>query len=240
MKNRKGIVISIIVVLTLCTLGADMYRRNFYPASIEVSSVLEENTMIEVVEMEKGLVFVPETSKAGLIFYPGGMVEYTAYIPLMQEFAKEGILCVLLEMPLSLAVLDMEAAKGIQDFYPEVSSWYIGGHSLGGAMAASYLEKCEEDFSGLLLLAAYSSVDISNKDMDVISVYGDQDKVLNHDKYNEYHVNLPDSINTFVISGGNHSGFAFYGEQKGDGVASISKQEQIALTVEYSVKYMLN
>lgn len=239
MKNKKILVVSLIIVLCVWVFGVDFYRRNFYPSTIEVGSVLEENSLIEVNVIEDGLMFVPESTKAGLIFYPGGMVDYLAYVPLMQKFAEEGILCVLLEMPLSLAVLDMNAAEGIQSLYPEITSWYIGGHSLGGAMAASYLETCEESFDGLLLLAAYSSVDLRDKDIEVISIYGDQDGVLNHDKYNEYHVNLPDSINTFVIPGGNHAGFGFYGEQKGDGVASLSKEEQIASTVEYSVKHMV-
>ncbi len=83
---------------------------------------------------------------AGLIFYPGGKVEYTAYQPLMAACAERDILCVLVEMPFNLAVFDINAADGIQEQYPEVGHWYIGGHSLGGSMAASYLSKHTEKF----------------------------------------------------------------------------------------------
>ena len=39
---------------------------------------------------------------------------------------------------LNLAVLDLNAAKGIPEQYPQIKHWYIGGHSLGGSMAASH------------------------------------------------------------------------------------------------------
>lgn len=80
------------------------------------------------------LVFDP-SAKAGLLFYLGGKVEYTAYSPLMRACAEQGILCVLVKMPCNLAILDMNAADGIAVQYPEIEDWYIGGHSLGGAMA---------------------------------------------------------------------------------------------------------
>lgn len=73
---------------------------------------------------------------AGLIFYPGGKVENTAYAPLLHDLAEDGILCVLVKMPCNLAVLDMNAADSIPERFSEVTDWYIGGHSLGGAMAA--------------------------------------------------------------------------------------------------------
>ena len=58
------------------------------------------------------------------------------YAPLLHDLAEDGILCVLVKMPCNLAVLDMNAADGIPECFPEVTDWYIGGHSLGGAMAA--------------------------------------------------------------------------------------------------------
>ena len=54
----------------------------------------------------------------------------------MRDLAKDGILCVLVKMPCNLAVLDMNAADSIPERFSEVTDWYIGGHSLGGAMAA--------------------------------------------------------------------------------------------------------
>jgi len=35
-------------------------------------------------------------------------------------------------MPLKLAVLNMNAAAGIPELYPQIERWYIGSHSSGG------------------------------------------------------------------------------------------------------------
>ena len=150
----------------------------------------------------------------------------------MAEFAKEGVLCVLVEMPFRLAVLDMNAADGIQDNFPEIEKWYIGGHSLGGAMAASYISNHTSEFGGLLLLGAYSTADISDSGLSVISVYGSEDKILNMEKYEESRELLPSDFTELVIDGGCHSYFGNYGHQNGDGEPFISSKEQLRQTVE--------
>jgi len=173
-----------------------------------------------------------------LIFYPGGKVEYTAYVPLMQACAEKGILCVLVEMPFNLAVFDINAADGIQKEYPEIEDWYIGGHSLGGSMAASYLADHTEDYEGLVLLGSYSTADLSQTDLDVLSVFGSEDKVMNRKKYEENKSNLPSDFTEYVIDGGCHAYFGMYGAQDGDGTPSITNATQIRLTVENIVKMM--
>ena len=104
----------------------------------------------------------------------------------MDALARKGIMCVLLKMPLNLAVLDVDGAEGIQEMYPEIESWYIGGHSLGGSMAASYLSKNISEYEGLILLGSYSTTDLSNERIRILSVYGSEDKVMNKEKYDEY------------------------------------------------------
>ena len=168
---------------------------------------------------------------AGLIFYPGGKVEHAAYTPLMEMLASEGILCVLVEMPFRLAVLDVNAADGIPEAFPEVECWYMGGHSLGGSMAASYLASHTEDFDGLILLGAYSTADLSGSGLTVLSVYGSEDGVMNREKYAEYKPNLPEGFTEVIIEGGNHAYFGAYGEQEGDGTATVTPAEQVRETV---------
>ena len=65
-----------------------------------------------------------------------------------------------------------------------------------------------------------------------MSIYGDQDQVLNREKYAEYRGNLPGKAVEVVIPGGNHAQFGDYGQQKGDGVATITTQEQLDATVQ--------
>jgi len=137
-----------------------------------------------------------------------------------------------LKMPLNLAVLDVDGAEGIQEMYPEIESWYIGGHSLGGSMAASYLSENISEYEGLILLGSYSTTDLSNERIRILSVYGSEDKVMNKEKYDEYKINLPESFSEEIIDGGCHAYFGMYGEQDGDGTPTITNVEQIQKTAE--------
>ena len=94
-------------------------------------------------------------------------------------------------------------------------------------MAASYTADHSEELEGLILLAAYSTSDLSDSDMAVLSIYGTEDQVLNKKKYEKYFSNLPEDTTEYVIDGGNHANFGYYGDQKGDGTAEISREEQI-------------
>ena len=100
-------------------------------------------------------------------------------------------------------------------------------------MSASYAAEHAEDLEGLLLLAAYSTADLTESGLDVLSIYGDQDGVLNLSKYDEYRRSLPNETTTEqILVGGNHAGFGDYGMQDGDGEAAISRETQQELTVK--------
>ena len=99
-------------------------------------------------------------------------------------------------------------------------------------MAASYLASHTEDFDGLILLGSYSTADLSESGLSVLSVYGSEDGVLNREKYAEYKPNLPEGFTETVIEGGNHAYFGAYGEQEGDGTATVTPAEQVRQTAE--------
>ena len=230
MKHKKRI-IALAVVLILC-ISCWAYVADYYHADETAIAAMASASDITVQQSGSTLAFVPEQADTGFIFYPGGKVEYTAYAPLMRALAENGVLCVLTEMPLNLAVLDMNAADGIPEQYPQVTRWYIGGHSLGGSMAASHAAKNADRYEGLVLLASYSTADLTASGLDVISLYGSEDGVLNMDKYAEYKDNLPAGFEEHVLVGGCHAGFGSYGAQAGDGAASISGEEQLQLTAQ--------
>lgn len=239
-RKRKIFIITASVVLTLAIIvgACAIYLGDYYRADHDaIGAFLPQGTTWKE-ENDGTIIFEPEGATKGLIFYPGGKVEYTSYIPLMQVCAENGILCVLVEMPFNLAVLDINAADGIQKEYPEIENWYIGGHSLGGSMAASYLANNAEDYEGLILLGSYSTADLSDTDLDVLSVFGSEDTVMNREKYEENKSNLPSDFTEYVIEGGCHAYFGMYGAQDGDGVPTITNEEQIRLTVENIVKLM--
>ncbi len=230
-KNWK--VITLIIILALAA-GCAFYISDYYRALPEALAVVTEPAEgITVTEVKNDhIVFAPENAMAGLIFYPGGKVQYEAYAPLMEALAEEGILCVLLHMPANLAVLDMNAAEGIAAEYPDIEKWYIGGHSLGGSMAASYAAKNTEELEGVILLASYSTAALQNSGLEVVSIYGSNDGVLNLEKYDKYRENLPEDFKEEVIVGGNHAYFGKYGFQEGDGEATIANENQIEATVD--------
>ena len=233
----KEVIIGLLVAVLALGIGCVIYINDDYRASEEAMAMIETpaSEIHLIVDEEGRMIFEPEEATAGVIFYPGGKVEAESYAPLLSALAKEGILSVLVPMPANLAVLDVDAAEGIVEHYGDVENWYMAGHSLGGSMAASYLsEQTDSDyFKGLILLAAYSTEDFSATDLNVLTIYGDQDKVLNKDKYEKNYINLPvDYTREEVIKGGNHAQFGDYGVQDGDGKAKISAKEQVKQTVK--------
>jgi len=238
-KRNKKITISVAIVLLIlvgfCTVYVNDYYRADMDAIVEFSA--DKDVLKKILE-DNTIVYETEDVNVGLIFYPGGKVEYTAYEPLMKSLASEGIMCVLMKMPFNLAVFDVNAADGVQELYPNIEKWYIGGHSLGGSMAAAYLKENVSDFEGLILLGSYSTADLSESDLEVLSIYGGEDRVLNSEKYLENKSNLPSDFTEIVIDGGCHAYFGMYGAQEGDGVPAISNEEQIERTTREVVDFI--
>ena len=235
-KKKKILknLVAIIIVFTLLFGACAFYVNDYYRADMDTMvGVVQSKERYESQTLEDGTdIFKPENAKVGFIFYPGGKVEYTSYIPLMEELAKKDIMCVLLKMPLNLAVLDVDGAEGIQEMHPEIENWYIGGHSLGGSMAASYLSENISAYKGLILLGSYSTADLSKENIEVLSVFGSEDKVMNKEKYDEHKINLPKDFSEEIIGGGCHAYFGMYGMQEGDGTPTITNVEQIQKTAE--------
>ncbi len=235
---KKKITLTIIIILILSLVGGTVYYVNDYYRAEDLAVALFASSKTDISEENGVYTFNSENATKGIIFYPGGKVEAKAYAPLMYALAKEGVLSILVTMPGNLAVLDMNAAEGICEQYPEIENWYMAGHSLGGSMAASYISENADSFNGLILLAAYSTADLSNSGLDVLSIYGSNDGVLNMEKYEEYKTNLPEDFSEFIIDGGCHAYFGAYGEQDGDGEAEITREEQIECTVEKITDFM--
>lgn len=183
------------------------------------------------------LEFVPdEMTKAGIVFYPGAFVDYRAYAPLLASLSQQGFLCVLVEPPMDFALMSPNVALRLKKQYPETDSWYVAGHSLGGATAAMCVASHQDDFEGLVLLAAYSTKDISKTNLKAVSIYGTCDGVLNIEKYEQCRANLPESTVELAIEGGCHSYFAWYGHQQGDGTPTITREQQLRLAADCIVE----
>lgn len=239
-QSKKKILLVVLIVLLLSViLACGIYLNDYYHADNMAIEAFSYSKDIEWSVCDDGSILCEaDGATKGLIFYPGGKVEHTAYVPLIQACAERGITCIITEMPFNLAVLDINAADGIQEKYPQIDQWYIGGHSLGGSMAASYLEENADDYEGLILLGSYSTADLSNRAIKVLSVFGSEDKVMNRQKYDENKVNLPQSFTEKIIEGGCHAYFGVYGEQEGDGTPTITCEEQIKQTADAIIGFV--
>lgn len=237
-RNGKKIWAILIAMLLALIIGCGIYVGDYYRADEIAAAALATTETVTVEQQGRMTVFAPEEAETGFLFYPGGKVQAQAYAPLMKELARRNILCVLLEMPLNLAVLDVDAAAGIPEGFPQIASWYIGGHSLGGSMAASYGGENPEQLAGIVLLAAYSTADLTETGLKVLSLYGTEDGILNMEKYRQYRENLPEDTLEIQIQGGNHGGFGSYGHQQGDGEAGITREEQTRITAEAIARFL--
>ena len=164
-KSEKN-VIRIMTIVAICAISFfawSLYANDYYRAEAVAKKALSGNTLVEVKETEDYYVFQrpinisyggPAYGK-GIIFYPGGKVEETAYAPLLLKLAEHGYEIYLVKMPAKLAIFGMNAAADIIEEADHIKGWTMMGHSLGGAMAASFSATHDEEIDQLVLLAAY-------------------------------------------------------------------------------------
>lgn len=231
--------LAFLITLVLLLGGCLWYVEAYYRADEAAIAAFATDRQVAERTLDSGaLAFGTGDEALGLIFYPGGKVEHGAYAPLMRELAANGVFCVLCEMPLRLAVLDENAADGVREAFPGVGRWYLGGHSLGGTAAASYLADHAADYEGLVLLASYPTSDLSQTGLRALSILGSEDGVLNQRRYEAARAKLPADAEEVVISGGCHAYFGMYGPQCGDGTPTISNAEQLHQTAAAILTWM--
>lgn len=232
-ENKKTLLRVVLPILLLSLLcgGSFGYLETYYHADPSAAQAVSADLSVREKMLDNGdTVLDPVGASVGVIFYPGGKVEETAYLPLLRALAQKGVFCVLCKMPFRLAVLDLHAADDVRAQFPDIERWYIGGHSLGGVMAAREAAKHPGAYSGLYLLGAYSTAELTEQNLPVLSLVGSEDRVLNREKYEQNRGNISENLREIQIDGGCHAGFGAYGPQRGDGVPAISGEQQIRLT----------
>ncbi|MFN2135117.1 MAG: alpha/beta hydrolase [Candidatus Promineifilaceae bacterium] len=243
MDRRRWIILtlgSLVVILLLALGGFVGWASAALGPMPEALAALESDAAVKV-ETEPWYVFTPQENapETGVILYPGGRVDPRSYAPAARALAEMGTLAVIPPMPLNLAFLDAGAAAEVIAAFPAITTWVVGGHSLGGAMAASFVADHPDAADGLLLWAAYPSGDAlaAREELAVISIYATNDGLATLDEIAASRANLPPNTQWVEIAGGNHAQFGWYGDQPGDGQATISRPEQqaqiIAATAEF-------
>lgn len=239
--KHKKLCITLTMLLTVI-IACFCYLCTYYKADIDAIEAYAQidYTFEQKILEDETVILEPENAKVGFIFYPGGKVEYTSYLPLLEECARQNIMCAIIKMPFNLAVFDYNAGERIREKYPDITEWYIGGHSLGGAMASYHVSQSKDIYKGVILLGAYTSEDLSDTNMKLLSVYGTEDKILNMKNYEEYRSNMPANFKEIVISGGCHSYFGMYGKQHGDGTPTIGNYDQISMTAQVITDFIFS
>jgi hypothetical protein len=195
----------------------------------QAQAALQSDAQVRV-ETKNWLAFhsTSQQSDIGLILYPGGRVDPRAYAPAARAIAAKGYLVIIAPMPLNLAVFGANRAAAVITQHPEVKHWVIGGHSLGGAMAARFVHRHPGAVQGLALWASYPATtdDLSTYPLAVASIYGTKDGLSTGDKILTSRPLLPPTTTWVAIEGGNHAQFGWYGVQAGDKPAAISQEAQ--------------
>ena len=235
-KRNKLIIIALIVLGILVSLGL-FYVNDYYHADKVSFDYLKTNDKVKVTKISDGYFFDGYGNNKAIIFYPGAKVETESYSKLMYDLADNGVDCFLIDMPLRIAFLGKNKADEIIDNY-KYDEYIMMGHSLGGVVATLYLNDNNKTKS-IIYLASYPNNELK-KDTKMLSIYGSNDKVLSKESYNKSKPNWSDNYLEYVIDGGNHSGFANYGEQKGDGKANIDNIEQQQLAVNKILEFVNN
>lgn len=229
----KKFKIVIIVIFALILGYGIFYMTDYYPAEKTATDYMNGTDNVSVVKTSNGLLLDGQGNDTALIFYPGAKVEYTSYMPMFTQLASQGIDCYLIEMPFNFAFFAQDSADDIIK-NSSYNHYFMAGHSLGGVVASSYVNKTD-NIDGLILLASYPTQEINKP---VLSIYGSNDKVFSVDKYDEAKPLFKNNFTEFIINGGNHGQFAYYGNQSGDGIANISASNQQSQCVSEIVKFI--
>ncbi len=189
------------------------------------------------VEIEFGAVVTLRPSagepERGVVFYPGARVHREAYVATWAPIVAETDTLVLIpRMPLNLAVFGRSRAHTLiaeHGEHDDLDEWWVGGHSLGGAMASSWLgTEPEADVAGLLLWASFPTggAELAEREgLRVLSVSGERDGLATPDDIAERRRLLPEDAVMVEVEGMNHAQFGRYGAQRGDLTPTISDQQ---------------
>ena len=245
-RAKARVVLAVpLLVLGLMSVALLSYAR---PAGAEpqaVAALRSENdvnvvdrlTWYELVPGRPDKSGNPVRPTTGLIFLPGARVDPRAYAPELRQVADAGYLVVVLKEPFGFSVFDRRHAQRVIDAHPEIAHWGIGGHSLGGTIAASFASD-DRRIEALLLLASYPAGRIERGDLAVTSISGDRDGLATPTKINASKANLPPGTRYVVIPGASHASFADYGRQPGDGIPTADRAA-VQVTVAKATVAML-
>ena len=241
MRRRDKILIGVLIIFTIVFASFFIWAYTPLGPMPEALEALESDSQVTV-STDKWLIFRPVSSinSTGFIIYPGGRIDPRSYAPTAHAIAAKGYLTIIAPMPLNLAVFGPNTANDIIDAFPQIDSWAIGGHSLGGSMAAQFARDNPSKIKGLVLWAAYpaSDTDLSGLNVLVTTIHGTNDGLVSVAQIDNSLKLLPSATIRLEITGGNHAQFGYYGDQSGDNPATISREQQQSQIITATVQLL--
>ena len=184
------------------------------------------NPNVSVTDTPTAVILAPvdgtgDAADTGLVFLPGARVDPYAYLyKLVGTVERTGTTVVIAKPVLNLAILDQRPLSTFTDAAPEVSTWFVGGHSVGGVRACMLAD--DPEVAGLVLFGSYCASAPERSDLRVLSLSGSADGLSTPEKIADTAALLPDGTHFVELMGANHARFGDYGVENGDGVATTS------------------
>lgn len=217
------------MVVWVAWLAAVVWLRPF-PAVEPALTAMESTATVRVVETPTDITLLPglDLATTGLFFQPGARVDARAYAAILRPLADAGFPVVIAKQPLGIGFLAPGAFEAAREANPEVTRWIVGGHSLGGTVAAIEAEEHDSDdqapVTGLLLYASYPASDMSaSLTASVLSLYATNDGLATPADIEASRASLPPDAEVIPIEGAVHAFFGDYGAQPGDGTPTVDQ-----------------
>ncbi|MEM8485366.1 MAG: alpha/beta family hydrolase [Bacteroidota bacterium] len=245
-KSRKSnkVLLGIRLLMPIFAVSFLVWQITSMQARNVDDALLESSATVTTTHIEEYIEFKPATDTlgAGLLFYPGALVDPVAYVPMARAIAEAGFVVRIIKVPYRMDRFpwQREAVKERTDAAVAERNWVLGGHSRGARMALAYTVENEAKLSGLLLIGSSHPREVSHANLafPVLKIYGSRDGLASPEEVEQYKHNLPAHTIWHRVEGGNHAQFAWYGSQLGDDSATISREAQHQATVNVIVEFL--
>lgn len=243
-SKKKLILLVILAIVLVSIVGFVYYVSDYYHADSTALAALKSTDSYIVNDSENSVTFTPTKNKSstGIIIYPGGKVQAESYSVIASKLASNGYTTIIVKMPFNLAFFDSNKANDVIVIaeHPEIKTWVIGGHSLGGVFASDYAVNHQDKIKGVIYLAAYPSKDASNATFKALSIRGSLDNLTTSEDIEKNKNKFPVNTTFITINGGNHYNYGNYGVQAGDNNSTITREQQQNETVNAILKFLEN
>jgi hypothetical protein len=241
MEIARKAALGVLLVVLVAIAGALVWLLN--PSTADTDALLNARADPRVIVTKRDgfTVIRPAATapKIGLAFYPGLHVAPDAYLFKLTDLSAAANIQIVIGRPfLTVAFLSMRQADRMQHSVPEVTRWYVGGHSMGASAACMYAASHAPQLDGVILFGASCGSDISATSLRVLSVSGANDGLFPPQKIAAARDELPLAAQIVIVPGMNHGQFANYGAQFGDLPAGIDDMAALDAVRQALVRFL--